>query len=129
MNRLASTLAYAGSVAAATLAAGLMARPALAETPTIDTTPFVSTRTRAEVRAEVMAARPQISAAGGEYALQQVAPQPHATALTREQVKAEFMAARDQVRAMHAEDSGSALLAQSRPRAGSTLFARRVQQD
>jgi hypothetical protein len=124
MNRFASTLAYAATVAAATLAATLMSGNALAETPTIDTTPFISTRSRAEVQAEVLRARDQVSAAGTEWALQQNERRPLMAGLSRSQVTAEYVAARDQVRAMTAEDSGSSQLAHARVRSADTMIAR-----
>jgi hypothetical protein len=126
MNRFASTLAYVGSVAAATLAAALMSGNALAETPTIDTTSFVSRRSRAEVQAEVLGARDQVSAAGTEWALQQNEGQPLMAGLSRSQVTAEYIAARDQVRAMNAEDSGSSQLALAPARFTGTMFAGRA---
>jgi hypothetical protein len=123
MNRFASTLAYIGTVAAATLAASLISGAALAETPTIDTTPFVSMRSRAEVRAEVLHARGEVSAAGTEWALQQNGSQPLMAGLSRSQVTAEYIATREQVRAMNAEDSGSSQLAQARARITGTMVA------
>ena len=123
MNRLASTLAYAGTVTAATLAATLMSGIALAESPTIDTTPFVSTRSRGEVQAEVLRARDQVSAAASEWAMQQNEQQSLMAGLSRAQVIAEYIAARDQVHAMNAEDSGSSLFAQSRVHATGTTIA------
>jgi uncharacterized protein YgiM (DUF1202 family) len=123
MNRLASTLAYAGTVTAATLAATLMSGNALAETPTIDTTPFVSMRSRAEVRAEVLGAREQVTAAASEWATQQNGQQPLMSGLSRAQVTAEYIAAREQVRAMNAEDSGSNHFAQAPVRGMGTTIA------
>jgi hypothetical protein len=123
MNRFASTFAYAGTVTAATLAAVLMSGNALAESPTIDTTPFISTLSRAEVRAEVLRARDQVSAAGTEWAMQQNERQPIMAGLSRAQVTAEYIAARDQVHAMNAEDSGSSHFAQSRVYPAGTTIA------
>lgn len=64
---------------------------ALADDITIDTTPFTAQKTRAEVKAEVLAAR----AAGIAYAPTEVQAVEPATAstLTREQVRAELSAA------------------------------------
>ena len=116
MNRIASALAYAGTVTAATLAATLMAGNALAETPTIDTTPFVSTLSRAQVQAEVMRVRSQLSAGGKEWAMQYDDPQPLTTGVTRAETTAAYIAAREQVRAINSEDSGSSYFAQARAR-------------
>lgn len=93
------------SVALVVAAAG----NAFAESPTIVNDPFVSTRTRAEVQAEL-------------YAYKQTGVNPWSISynqlrgfqgrLSREQVVAEFLAARNEVAAMSGEDSGSAHLAQ-----------------
>lgn len=82
---------------------------ALAESPIIVNDPFVSTRNRAEVQAEL-------------FAYKQAGVNPWSTSynqlrgfqgrLSREQVVAEYLAARDEVAAMSGEDSGSAHLAQ-----------------
>lgn len=81
---------------------------AFADDITIDTTPFVSTRTRAEVQAEL-----------GQY--QKAGVNPWSTSYnplrtftggkTRAEVRAEFLADREQVRALTGEDSGSAYFA------------------
>jgi hypothetical protein len=129
MNRtapkLVSSLAYAATVTAAALAVTLISSAAWAETPTVDDTPFVSTRTRAEVRAEVLSQRSSLSAAAGEWAtyLPQLYPRPATGSVTREQLKAQYIAERDRVKAMNGEDSGSAFIAQNRARAGGTQVA------
>ena len=112
MTRLAASLiAYSGAVIAATAATIAMSGVALAETPTIDTTPFVSTRTRDDVRAEVLRSRDQLSAAGSEWAMQQGEPLPK-SGYTRAQATAEYIAAREQVHAMNSEAGGSVQFAQ-----------------
>jgi len=123
MTRFASMIAYAGTVTAATLAATLMSTSALAESPTIDTTPFVSTLSRAEVRAEVLRARNQVSAAGTEWAMQLNDQKPLMAGLSRAQVTAEYIAARDQVQALNSEDGGSSYFAQARVRPAGTMTA------
>jgi len=120
MNRLASMIAYTGTVAAAALAAALTSTAALAESPTIDTTPFVSTLSRAEVRADLQRARGQVSAAGIEWDLQMNDRQPMMSGMSRAQVTAEYIAARDQVLALNSEDSGSRYFAQADGRTGGT---------
>jgi hypothetical protein len=122
-TRLSSTLAFGSTALAAVLAASLMAGSVRAETPTIDNTPFVSTRTRAEVQAEVLADRAKVSSAGIEWAMQQGAPRV-ASGLTRQQVQAEYIAAREEVHAMNAEDSGSTV-ARAPSRQRGTAFAGR----
>ena len=123
MNRIASALAYAGTVTAATLAATLMAGNALAETPTIDTTPFVSTLSRAQVQGEVLRSRGQVSAAGTEWAMQHNDQQPLIAGVTRAETTAAYIAAREQVRAINSEDGGSSYFAQARTRRPEAMMA------
>lgn len=108
----AYTLAYGSCVAAAALAATLVAGTAHAEGPIVmgESAPFVSTRSRAEVNAEVIRNAAAIRAGATEYALQQQAPAA-TSGRTRGQATAEFIGARDQVQALQSEDSGSAYLA------------------
>jgi hypothetical protein len=110
-KRIASTLGYIGSVAAATLAAALMSGNALAEGPISDQQPFVGSLSRAEVKAELMKDRQLVSSYGSEWNLQQHAAVQPASSTTRAQVRAEYIAAREQVRAMTAEHGGSGYFA------------------
>jgi hypothetical protein len=111
MNRnIASTLIVAGTAAAA-LALAAVATPVYADDITIDTTPFVSTKTRAEVQAEVMGQHEQLRMAYGEGSQ---TSQPFVSSLSRSQVSAEYIASRDEVHALNGEDSGSAFLTASR---------------
>ena len=123
MNRhFASVLTLAAMTAAAGVAA-IASSNAYAETPTIDNTHFVSTRTRAEVQAEVMGRAEQLRMANSEGSMQlSQASEPYA-GVTVAQAKAEYVAARDQVRAMTSEDSGSSYLARqsARTNAGITI--------
>ena len=111
MNRnLASILSVTTTTAAAILAVSLMAAGnAYADDITIDTTPFVSSKTRAEVRGEVMGQSEALRIASSEWAMNQAA-RPHSD-YTSAQAKAEFLASRNEVRALTAEDSGSSYLA------------------
>ena len=106
MNRkLASALSITITAAAGLAAAAIASGNAYADDITIDTTPFISTKTRAEVRAEVMGQ--SLTSAASEWAMQlNHAPQPQ-SAYTREQVTAEYIAARNEVNSRNAEDSGS----------------------
>lgn len=124
--RFASTFAYLGSVAAATLAAALMSGNALAEGPIEGSAPFVSTRSAAEVRADVLQHRAQITSYASEYSMQQAAPL-STSGYTREQARADYIAARDEVRAMTAEDGGSGYHAAMTKRAPVTTLAGGVQ--
>jgi len=120
-HRIASALTFSSTVAVATIAAAFLSSNAFADDITIDTTPFVSMKSRAEVRAEVLNNRDQITAAGGELATQKTEPF-HST-YTAEQVRAEYKAARNEVRMMTAEDSGSSYLSQQRSAHTGTIVA------
>jgi hypothetical protein len=112
MNRnLASTLALTTTAAAAIALAALASSNAYADDITIDNTPFVSTRTRAEVQAEVMGQAEALRMANSEWSTQSnQASLPHSD-FTRAQAKAEYIAARREVNALNAEDSGSSYFA------------------
>jgi len=121
MNRnLRSSLVFTGTAAAA-LALAAMAGAAYADDITIDPTPFVSTKSRAEVRAEVIGKAEQIRMAHGEgdSGMNHAAFQ---STLTRAQVRDAYMASRDQVGAFTGEDSGSAWLAAMQRRPGGNLM-------
>ena len=70
-QRIASTLGYIGSVAAAVLAAALMSGNALAEGPIEVVPPFVGTLSRAEVHSQVMQDRGHVTSYASEWSLQQ----------------------------------------------------------
>jgi hypothetical protein len=109
--RFAPALGYATIFAAVASASALIHGKAYAESPTIDTTPFVSTRTRAEVQAEVMAS-PRASLGYAEYSLQGNDMQGVASGYTRAEATAAYRASREESKALTGEDSGSAYLAQ-----------------
>jgi hypothetical protein len=110
MNRNFASILTVTTTAAAVLAvAAIASGNAYADDITIDTTPFVSTKTRAEVRAEVMG-QPLASAAS-EWAMQLNDVPQFNSGYTREQARAEYIAARDEVMARNAEDSGSSYFA------------------
>jgi hypothetical protein len=94
---------------AAIAAAAAITNSAYAETPTIDNTPFVSSRTRAEVRAEITPGL--LSAAGGELAFQSGSTPHFSSGMTRAQARAQYLAGRDEVSALSSEDSGSSYIA------------------
>ena len=90
------------------LATAAAAGTAFADDITVETTPFVSTMTRAEVRAEMQQARAAgINPWAQDY--DQLAAF-HAER-SRADVTAEYTAGRDQVAALNGEDSGSVYLA------------------
>ena len=112
MNRhVASSFAYVSTVAAATFAAALMATSAYAEGPILQDTPFVSTRTRADVQAELMSQAQQVRTGSTEWAMQFNQPAVLRSGYTTEQARSEYKAARDAVHAMNSEDSGSSYFA------------------
>jgi hypothetical protein len=75
----------------------------------VESTPFVSTRTQAEVQAELA----QYKQAGVNPWSTSYNPLKYfRSAKTRAEVEQEYIASRDEVRGMTAEDSGSAYLAQ-----------------
>ena len=115
MNRnFASTLIITGTAAAA-LGLAALTSTAYADDITIDKTPFVSTKSRAEVRAEVMGNVEQLRMANGEWpGPMTLAPQ--ASSLTRAQAQADYVSARREVNAFNAEDSGSSYIASHQPR-------------
>lgn len=119
MNRIiATTLSIVSSAAAAVAFAAIASGNAYADDITIDSTPFVSSRTRAEVQAEVMGQAEALRMASSEWSAQQSAlPQ---STLTRGQVTQEYIATRHEANAFNAEDSGSSYLA-SLPRRGNGL--------
>ena len=120
MNRnLKSSLVFTGTAAAA-FALAAIAGAAYADDITIDPTPFVSTKSRAEVRAEVIGQAEQIRMAHGEGAGMNGTP--FRGMLTRAQVRDDYMAARAQASAFNGEDSGSAYLTAMQPRRNGNLM-------
>ena len=122
-RRLVSAIASSSTVIAAF--ATLTAGSAIAEGPIAapDTTPFVSSRSRAEVQAEVMSNRDTVTAAGIEWRLQANEPKGLMSDRTRAQATAEYIGSRDQVHALTSEDSGSAYFAQVPARPSDTQVA------
>jgi hypothetical protein len=111
MNRhFAPALTIATTVIAAIGAAALVSTKAHADDITIDPTPFVSTRTRAEVKAEVTAEPQRVRDGASEWALQHNEPTRLDSGYTRQQALADYKASRQEVSALTAEDSGSSYL-------------------
>lgn len=102
MNRIALT----SLVLAATFAGS-----AFAESPLYDNDPFTSTRSRAEVQAELAAYR---QAGVNPWSTSYNQLKGFRSATTREAVTSAYLASRGEVRALTGEDSGSAYLAQAR---------------
>ena len=111
-RNLASALAMGTVIAAAVAAAATMASSsAFADDITIDNTPFVSSRSRAEVQAELMSRSDLARAGASEWALQRNQLPAVASSYTKEQARSEYKSARQYVNALTGEDSGSAYFA------------------
>jgi hypothetical protein len=110
MNRqLASALAVVCATAALALAAGT----AYADDITLENSPFVGSRTRAEVQAELLGHAAAVRTAAGEWAMQDNDPVRIKSAYTSAEAKAEFKTSRPLVSALNGEDSGSAYFLKS----------------
>jgi hypothetical protein len=108
MNRkLASTLAFTSTAAAVLAFAAIASGNAYADDITIDHTPFVSSKSRAEVQAEVTGQAGLLGKASSEWAMQQNGPSQSDSAFAREAAKAEYIASRNEVNARNSEDGGS----------------------
>ena len=107
-------------VSTATLAVVLVAMTpgnAYADDITIDTTPFASTRTRAEVQSELFSQAALVKSGVGasEWKMNSNPALPQQASSTRAQAQAEYKASRDYVHALLSEDSGSAYFMKSAP--------------
>lgn len=97
---------------------------AFAESPTIVKDDFVSTRTRAEVQAELHAFK---QSGVNPWSISYNPLQVFRSNTSRRQVVAEYLADRDEVAAINGEDSGSAYFAQAsaqRTRSSAVLAGR-----
>jgi hypothetical protein len=108
-TRTSSIFAFSATAAAAVLGTFVMAGSAHAEGPQgeaspVQTTPRVS-RPRAEVQAEVMAHRAQLTSSASEWTMQQ-GPAREPSGYTRAQAQADFIAHREEVQAMTSEHGG-----------------------
>lgn len=101
------------------LAAAGAAGNAFAHDITIDTTPFVSSKSRAEVQDDLT----QFNKVGTSPWSKQYNPlRSFTSSMTRADVTAQYLGSRNRVAALSSEDSGSAYLAQQRVRnVGTTL--------
>lgn len=103
------------------LAAGF-AGSAFAESPLVANDTFTSTRTRAEVQAELAAYR---QAGVNPWSISYNPVRSFKGTASREAVVAEYLASRGEVRALTGEDSGSQYLAQRQlPAASGTVIAK-----
>ena len=122
MNKLNTVAAFAVAIAA--IAATASAGPAFADDITADNQTFVSTKTRADVKAEMLLARAdgsmatwmaEAGSAPVTLAMSRPASRPASRSLTREEVVADMRVNREASiasAAMVGEDSGSFYLSQ-----------------
>jgi len=102
-HNLPSAIAAGAVTTIALLAAAVIAStPAYADDITVEQSPFVSSRTREEVSAELKTPYPGGNPWSGAYNMFQA----RSTA-TREQIRGEYIMTRDTDNAFHGEDSGS----------------------
>ncbi len=111
------------SLIALALAAGF-AGSAFAESPTVVNDNFSSSRTRAEVQAELAAYK---KAGVNPWSTSYNPLRAFRSATSRDAVVADYIASRNEVRALTGEDSGSQYLAQRQAPAGASLLARTAQ--
>ena len=114
MNRnLASALAVGATAAVAVAVAALGPAKAYADDITIDNTPFVSSKSRAEVQGELVRQPEVVTAGASEWSMQYNEVPRLKSAYTSDQVRAQYKTSRLEVGALTAEDSGSAYLART----------------
>lgn len=107
------------NIASALVIAAAVAGNAFADDITVDTTPFVSSKSRAEVIAEL---GPFKKAGTSPWSTQYNPLAKFQSQTSRAQVTAAYVADRDAVAALNSEDSGSAYLAANRSlNVGTTL--------
>ena len=107
------------------ITAAAFAGQAFAESPTVLKDDFVSTASRAQVNAELVAYK---KAGVNPWSTQYNPLRAFKSDTSRAQVTAAYVAARDEVAALNSEDSGSAYLAQAvTPRMGTTLAGQPAQ--
>lgn len=128
MNRhFASVLTFASATAAVACAAAIASGNAYAEGPIGDNTAFVGTRTRAEVKAELMAQPDLVRFGATEWAMQHNQVPAFQSGYTSAQARSQYQAAREEVSALTSEDSGSSYLARQRtPTNAGTMVARQA---
>ena len=108
----AVTIAAAAAAVAVALVSPLNA---YAESTAEYTTTFVSTLSRAEVRAGLMGRSELLRTGSSEWAMQYTQPVVLMSPHTSEQARSEYKAARQEVLAVNAEDSGSAYFIKRTP--------------
>lgn len=122
-HRFSSIFGFGSTLAAALLGATVMTTNARAEGPIGESAPFTSTRTRAEVRAELMRGSQLATSFANEWTLQRSEPVQRTSGHTRSQAQAEYIAAREQVLAMNSEHGGSGYFPGSTVRSPDAMVA------
>ena len=123
MNRnFTSALAFATTAAAAVVLSVIASSNARADEISMDTSRFVSSTSRADVRSGVLGQSATLRANSSEY---QRTPVLQKSDYTSKQAKSDYIADRAAVNAMNAEDSGAAYYARQvrSPRAAAILGA------
>jgi hypothetical protein len=114
VNRKTTSFLIAATVGTA---AGLaVSSHAYADDITIDTNPFTSTATRAEVQAQLKVPFP----GGYPWSSQYRQAAPKGSTYTSQQAKADYVASRQEVNALNGEDSGAAYFGKMAGRTNST---------
>ena len=108
MNRKTASVLFATTLGIAGFA--------YADDITMDTTPFSSTKSREEVRADLK----KPFAGGSPWSTQYRQGVARDSTYTNGQARTEYLSSRDQVRALNGEDSGAAYLARTAGRANPT---------
>lgn len=106
-HELASAIGVAAAAIAAAAAMVFATENARADDITIDTTPFVSSTSREQVRGIVKANPELVRQAGSEWALQGNQAPMVQSAFTSGEAKAAYIKERREVNALYAEDSGA----------------------
>jgi len=112
-RNLASILALASTAAVSVTLAAIAPGDAYADDISLDTQQFISSKTRADIRAELLSQPASVKMNASELAMQDNYLPPIKSVATREQVRAEYKASRDEVNRLLGEDSGSSYLAQA----------------
>lgn len=115
--QLQAALGFALAAAAAMLV--IAPQHARADDPTIDSTPFVGTLSRAEVRADYM--KHPADHDYDEWNIQHNDREPFKSTLTSQEARASYLRSRDEVRQLTAEDSGSSYFKRT-PRNPATMM-------
>jgi len=114
VNRKTASVLFAATVG---IAAGLaVSNQAYADDITMDATPFSSTKTRQDVRAELKVPYP----GGYPWSTQYRQAAPKDSTYTSQQARADYLSSRQEVGALNAEDGGAAYFGRTAGRVNPT---------